>query len=426
MRARLHETCRPLDAWDPVAGLEEALRRSSVVVFWAAPNRGTAAVAEDPLLPVTLEGPDPLEAARRRLAAVDTQATLQGTPLAFLATRFDPAREAAWPWEGLPANLLVLPGRMTWQRGGEIFAVSRRLEGDVPSGEGVRRVRRDDLAEWLDEPSAETWADWEAAVERALEAIHSGRLEKVALARRIGLQLEPPAGVARVVARLLRAYPDCRVFAFVMRRAAFVGASPEILLQRRRGRIRSLCLAGSAARSGEPAADAERARALFEDPKERREHEIVVHWIRERLAPLASDLAWDSVPGILRLRTVQHLATEITGSAPRGVDLLTLVRAIHPTPAVAGRPLDAALSLIRETERADRGWYAGALGWVGAGGDGEMVLGIRSALLRGETAHLYAGAGIVAGSEPSREWDEVAAKLRPMRMALGEVPSAVS
>jgi isochorismate synthase len=158
--------------------------------------------------------------------------------------------------------------------------------------------------------------------------------------------------------------------------------------------------------------------ALLSDPKERREHDLVVREILAALGEICRGASADSRPALQRLRHVAHLRTRITATAAPGTHILDLVARLHPTPAVAGTPREEAMRLIRDLEPRGRGWYAGPIGWMNGDGDGDFAVGIRSAFVRNDVALLYAGAGIVAGSDPDREWDECEAKLRFMEDGL--------
>jgi salicylate biosynthesis isochorismate synthase len=178
-------------------------------------------------------------------------------------------------------------------------------------------------------------------------------------------------------------------------------------------------LAGSTPRGATPDEDARLGQALLDDPKERAEHDYVVQAIREGLIDVSSRLVADAEPRLRRLANVQHLWTPVRAEVGRDTSVLDIVARLHPTPAVGGFPRPAAMTLIREREQLDRGWYAGPIGWLNRAGEGEFVVGLRSALLRERTATLFAGCGIVAGSEPAAEFAELGWKLRPMLAALG-------
>jgi isochorismate synthase len=265
-------------------------------------------------------------------------------------------------------------------------------------------------------PEAEGYT---GAVRAAIEAIRSGGARKVVLARTIevdaGRQLDPRA----LAARLRAVDPDAFVFAAPTDAGVMVGASPELLVSRRGLDVRANPLAGSAPRSGDPEEDRELARALETSSKDREEHAIVVEAVAEVLRPRCEELRWDPEPVLLETANVWHLSTRFHGvlrePAPTSLEL---VRALHPTPAVAGAPRDVARAMREELEPFDRGRYAGPVGWVDANGDGEWAIALRCAELRGDRATSYAGAGVVADSVPSMELAETDRKFRAFLDAL--------
>jgi menaquinone-specific isochorismate synthase len=258
-------------------------------------------------------------------------------------------------------------------------------------------------------------AAWTAAVDDALARIAAGRLDKVVLARQVMVELDGGLVPAAVVDRLRRDQGSC----FACAAGAYVGASPELLARRRGRLVVSRPLAGTAAQGGSPGDDRRLVAAMAASPKEQAEHRLVVDDVRARLGRLCRDVSAGAQPDVLRLATVAHLATTITGRLrDPAVTALTIAAALHPTPAVAGVPRRAALAAVAELEGFDRGVYAGPVGWVDARGDGDWAVALRGATLDGRRARLVAGAGIVAGSDPDAEWDETEAKLDAMRSAL--------
>jgi isochorismate synthase len=260
-------------------------------------------------------------------------------------------------------------------------------------------------------------------VRDTLREIRGSAVEKVVLARQVTARAERSIDAAAVLRRLREGYPQCTVFAFARGDACFLGATPERLVRLEGRAVRADPLAGSAARGATEDEDRRLGDALLADEKERREHGLVVGAVRDALEPVCSHLDVPETPELLRMPNVQHLHTPIRGVLAGEASILELVERLHPTPAAGGLPRDAALSLIRRYEPFDRGWYAGPVGWVDGGGNGEFAVAIRSALLRGHEALLYAGCGIVAGSDPEREYAESCLKLRPMLWALNGRPT---
>jgi menaquinone-specific isochorismate synthase len=261
-------------------------------------------------------------------------------------------------------------------------------------------------------PSEREWAE---AVSAAVAAIRAGELDKVVLARALDVTAPAPLDPRAVAARLASRFPSC--FTFVC--DGLVGASPELLIRRIGRHAESLVLAGTVRRGASAEEDAELEQALLHSAKDAVEHRIAAESVREVLAGVAADVVGDAVPQLLRLANVTHLATHVEvwlpAPAPTALDLAA---ALHPSAAVGGTPRADALAMIRRLEAAPRGRYAAPVGWVDAKGDGEFAIALRCAQLDGDTARLWAGAGIVADSDPASEVAETAAKFDAVLSAL--------
>jgi isochorismate synthase len=262
--------------------------------------------------------------------------------------------------------------------------------------------------------------DWERTVGLFAGAVGRGRIDKVVLARRIVLRATTDLDVVAALRHLARTAPESTTFAFTRNGTTFLGATPERLVRTSGRSFETVAIAGSAPRGGDAAEDATFALALLASEKDREEHAVVVDMLRASLAPIVETLHVAETPVILPLRHLQHLETPITGTTRDEAGLLALAGRLHPTPAVGGTPRDVALGLIAEHESFDRGWYAGPVGWLGADGDGEMMVALRCGLVQGSQATLFAGCGIVADSDPAREWEESRLKLRTMLLALSD------
>jgi menaquinone-specific isochorismate synthase len=257
--------------------------------------------------------------------------------------------------------------------------------------------------------------DWCASVTEAVARIDAGDLEKVVLARAVEVEADGPLDITEILRRLRLLFPSCMVFSV----DGFVGASPELLVARLGLDVRAQPLAGTIARSGDPATDERLAGALLASPKDRREHGLVVDAVAAALGPVCEWIDVPSTPAIVPLRNVAHLGTTVRGRlAVPAPSALALARELHPTPAVAGTPTRAALRLLGELERTARGHYAGPVGWVDGRGNGEWAVGIRSAQVAGSRARLMSGVGIVAGSDPDEELAETQLKLQALLAAI--------
>ena len=252
------------------------------------------------------------------------------------------------------------------------------------------------------------------AVAAAVERIASGDIEKVVLAHDLLAVADADIDVRAVLAGLATGNPGCWTFAV----AGLVGATPELLVSRTGDRVVSRVLAGTTARGGDAESDHERVDALLHSAKDLAEHRFAVDSLVASLGPHVRDLDVPAVPVPLELSNVTHLSTDVTARTGDGSDVLDLLGAVHPTAAVGGTPTQAALAALTELEPMSRGRYTGPVGWVDAAGDGEWGIALRCAQLDGPTARLFAGGGIVAGSDPDDEVLEAQAKLLPMREAL--------
>ena len=260
------------------------------------------------------------------------------------------------------------------------------------------------------EPSPDVYA---AAVVAAARRIAGSDLSKVVLARTLRVDAGRTLDARRLVHRLRAVEPHCYTFAAPTPAGTLVGASPELLVSRRGARVRSMPLAGTAPRSGDLDEDRANARSLAGSTKEREEHAIVVDAVAEVLGAFCDDLSFDPEPVLEPTANVWHLATRFDGTLrDPTVTALDLVAELHPTPAVCGAPPSAASAVIEELEGFDRGAYAGPVGWMDAGGDGDWAIALRCAALDGASATLFAGAGIVAASDPAMEVDETDRKFR--------------
>ena len=265
-------------------------------------------------------------------------------------------------------------------------------------------------------PAPELYA---GAVAEAVRRIETGALRKVVLARTIEVAGDHRFDPRRLAHRLRAVDPHAFSFIAPADGGILVGATPELLVSRQGSEVRANPLAGSAPRSGDRAEDRANADALVASSKNREEHAIVVEAVSEALRPLCTTLTWDPEPVLLETANVWHLSTRFRGRlADPAPSALDLALALHPTPAVAGSPTEGARAAIGPLEGFDRGSYAGPVGWVDAEGNGVWAIALRCALLSGERATLYAGAGIVGDSVPAEELDETDRKFRAFLDAL--------
>ena len=342
-------------------------------------QRGAAAVAE------LLHG-----------AEISDEVDLPGSgPVIFGSWTFD---------EDTPGSRLIVPSTVYGYGDG----VAWKTSVDLPGGSVAATLPKEPSGEGLDEPA------WMRAVSAAVEAIDGGLIEKVVLARKVQVESSEPFHQNAVVRRLSATFPGCFTFCF----ENLVGASPELLVRRLGDLVDSVPLAGSARRGATEPEDVRLGRELKESPKNLAEHALAVATVLERLSPWCEELLTEPEPSLLLLANVQHLSTKVQGRLAGRPNALELAGALHPTAAVCGVPQSEALALIRQLEHFDRGRYAGPVGWMDSHGDGEWALALRCALITGNRAEIYAGAGIVRQSDPESELEETKLKLRAMLSAL--------
>lgn len=260
-------------------------------------------------------------------------------------------------------------------------------------------------------------ATYVAAVATARDAVRAGDLVKAVIARDVIVESDQPFDVHAVLLRLRAGFGSSYRYSV----DGFVGASPELLVEVRDGMVRSHPLAGTAPRTGDPTTDARLAQELTASTKNQVEHRVVIDVVNDTLLPWCSYLDWDPEPHIVTVANVQHLGTRVEGPLSRPwPNVLELVQALSPTPALGGHPRNAALALIQRVEGFDRGRYGGAVGWVDSHGNGTWAVAIRCAEFSTDrrSARLFAGGGIVAESEPLAELAETQAKFQAMLSAL--------
>ena len=258
---------------------------------------------------------------------------------------------------------------------------------------------------------------WKERVAQAITRIEKTGVDKVVLARDLVATATTDIDARPILKKLAAEYPSTWTFAV----AGLVGATPELLLRLSRGMVTSRVLAGTIPKTGDDAKDLALAASLARSSKDLEEHEYAVRSVAEALEPFCSSTNVPESPFVLHLANVMHLATDVTGAlikSKQRVDAFSLLKSLHPSAAVCGTPRNIAFDIIDEIEGMNRGRYAGPVGWIDASGDGELGIALRTGQITGKEIRIYAGCGIVAGSNPEKELEESAAKMIPMRSAL--------
>ncbi len=418
-------------AWPRVAVAQWLAHMPPPWWVWWAPD-GWGYVAWGAVDEVQAEGPARYEAVRAAVertawawSADAADAPPQATPRWFGGFAFDPRpRPSRGWWRAFGHARFVLPrGLYVQSPTGQAWVVMLTQGEEEPAWPTPRAVASaHDNGVWprlVAQREGLPWPQWRELMSRALTALRSGALSKVVLARtrELAWQTPPPWGL--LWQRLSRAYP--RTYRFLYRPGpepvAFVGASPELLVRVQGEALETMALAGSIGRGRTPEEDAALAAALLASAKDRAEHAWVVQAVQEALAPLTEALEVPAEPQVRAYAHIQHLYTPIRGRLA-AARVWEVVARLHPTPALGGYPRERALAFIAAHEPMPRGWYAAPVGWVTPQGDGEFAGAIRSAVVRGSRALLYAGAGIVADSDPRREWEEIDLKFGAMQRVL--------
>ncbi|MBS1191615.1 MAG: Isochorismate synthase [Rhodocyclaceae bacterium] len=380
--------------------------------YWARPGQGHYRLGLGQALHVASAGPNRFAALDNTFSGIVRQwRHEEGLPQAFLGFAFAEGTRSEFP-----NALLAIPAILLESRRGRCTATVTALAATLdqaadawtglltenPQPAGACNVRR------IAQPLADQ--AWTARVGAALRNIAAGGLDKLVLARSTRLAADRPFAAAPVLAALLGRQAGSTIYAYGNRQAIFLGASPERLVALDGGRAEADALAGTAWPGS----------ARLDADKNAREQSLVAEAVRKALAPLCTAIAESGAPQPLRLGHLSHLRSAIGGPVRSGVTLFDLVRALHPTPAVGGSPTAAALDWLRGHGEQRGGWYSGGFGCIGADGDGEIAVALRSALISGDQAELHAGAGIVAGSDPEQEFLETEAKLATLLEALRE------
>lgn len=411
--------------------------------FWSEPGRDLSFVGLGSVM--TIEAGDRNDRFREveqrwmqilERAHVDEDIPEYTGPIMFGGFAFNPSSPSSPVWRHFPHTRFVVPEIMLTSRRGETWVTVNKLSS--ASGEDELEARLDTILREHRAASHEESVhpgtiykeeispqDWMRTVEQAAASIRAGELDKVVLARPIRLFAERPFCIRDILNRLLQEQTNTYVFAIEYEGDCFVGATPERLVRSKGREFHTLSLAGSIARGRTPSEDKELGQTLFHDEKNILEHALAVQMIKEAMDELCHTVNMPDEPILYKLKDIQHLLTPITGQAKEGVSLLTAVASLHPTPALGGMPKEAAIEAIRKLENMDRGWYAAPIGWIDRKLDGEFAAAIRSALIQGKEASLFAGCGIVGDSDPLSEYQETALKFRPMLSALQGLDSQI-
>jgi salicylate biosynthesis isochorismate synthase len=442
-RRTLASATVPVDDLDPCASVFASRLANDRWFCWEQPDRGFALGALGVAYEATSRGPARFrdvaqECLRLQEGAIAEEPSILppgAGPIWTGGFAFGPEGASSPQWSSFAPASMALPELSICRRGENCFLTLNLVvaPGERPDGTIERLAKRVDglRADPLPllEPHLTTRprihsvyppGEFERAVGAATRRIAGGGLSKVVLAREVCVEAASAHDPAAVFGALREQFPSCFCFCCGTTEAAFLGASPELLVRRSGARASTVALAGSTRRSSDPAVDDHLGEQLLRSDKDRREQRIVSERIVRALRPHAVWVEAAEEPELVKVANIQHLATPVIAQLAESHSAVELAGMLHPTPAVGGEPSAAAHRAIADLERMDRGWYAGPVGWMDATEDGEFCVALRSALLRDRDAHLYAGVGVVAGSDPAAELAETEVKLGAILPLLAE------
>ncbi|WP_210467819.1 isochorismate synthase MenF [Sporosarcina sp. 6E9] len=370
----------------------------------------------------------------KELCAVLIKEEKDIAPVLFGGFSFDPKSLKASEWDGFPSAYFVVPSYQLISKNGQMFisinlittASNAVEEFDALRDERDRLIHIAEVNEFassikpivssVDEIKKDSYLK---AVQDVTDQINKGEAEKVVIARSLQMNFEQEVSSVAALHHITSEQQESYHFGLQKDGQLFFGATPERLIEIVGGQAYSACVAGSIKRGKTATEDRELGEELLNDDKNREEHHYVVKMISNVFNENCTDVSMPKAPKLMRIRDIQHLFTSIEGKLKSGTDIFNLVEELHPTPALGGVPTNKAMEVIRREEQMDRGYYAAPIGWTDSDGNGEFAVAIRSGLLDGDKAYLYAGGGIVADSEPQKEYDETWVKFRPVLRALG-------
>ncbi|WP_142255377.1 isochorismate synthase [Bacillus sinesaloumensis] len=403
--------------------------------FWSNPTNDTVIVGVGKAHSISSNGStERFEAVEKKWKELNQHAIIVDDfnpystgPILMGGFSFDPLKERTELWKHFDDAKFILPSIMlTVYKGSTYLTINivcepsgSSLEPDLGLLDELLKENRSNQRNSLCRKEEVQPSEWMESVRNATKKVQFGEVEKVVLAREIKLHFDNPIEADEVLARLKEEQPMSYLFAIEYENSCFIGASPERLIKKKNEEFLSTCLAGSIRRGKTPSEDEQLANELLSDRKNLHEHDVVVQMIKHAMEESCASITSPTHPGILKMRDIQHLYTPVRGVAKADVSLLTVVDRLHPTPALGGQPKQTAFEIIRELEVLDRGWYGSPIGWFDTNDNGEFAVAIRSGLIKGNKASLFAGCGIVGDSEPESEYKETMIKFKPMLSALG-------
>jgi len=429
---QLISVTKKIDETDPLAFFEASKHTGKDRIFWTSTAEDFYIVgvgnayeiaADESRFSITEDHWDAL----LRKAIIHNPYQTPGTGMLTLGgMSFDPKRERSDLWENYDPSRFIIPEFMLTkhkdiyyftiniqvkkndhpvQLANELSRMEMQLLNTsmkIPEGAGIKAKQ---------EISPKAWKD---SVHLAMEEIKQNETEKIVLARELRLKLTKEAEITAIIDELIQAQSNSYVFAFERGEDCFIGATPERLVKVEKNQLLSTCLAGTAPRGKTKEEDARISATLLHDEKNREEHDFVVQMIKQAIENYCTDIVIPNEPVIYPLKNLQHLYTPVTATLKDKYSIFDIIEQLHPTPALGGTPTKESLAFIREHEKLDRGWYGAPIGWLDSNQNGEFAVAIRSGLIQGDEASLFAGCGVVKDSDVEEEYEETNTKFLPM------------
>ena len=420
-------------------------------LIWGRPEHNHYRIGLGTALKWQAAGPERFEKLQREYDRIcanwqhDCQTVHSYQPGVFCAFAFDADDPMTGPWQGLANTFFTIPELLLELRDGHYYLTFSCKSSQIKQ----QPKRLIQLQQWFNltqqlltaleaqpreqsdialngVPEMDHRNQWFSLVNGAKKAIHEQQLAKVVTARHLSLQTDSPLDEISILNYLAKKYPTCLLLGLSFGDKTVVAATPERMIGLEHGTIYCDALGGTSESSDDTLQSKQETESLLQNIKLRHEHQLVVDHLQQRLLALCNQLSIPDIPKLMPLGSLQHLWTPIEGKCFPKVSLFDLIAALHPTPAVAGTPAAEAQRWIAAHEPFHRGWYSGGVGWIQADGNGEVAVLLRTALISGRHIDLYAGAGIVADSDPIAEWNETELKLNAVLAAFGHTTRSLS
>lgn len=438
----LYSVTIPIEPYQPIDFYNHNLETSiEKRFFWKAANENFTLVGLDAVVTLSSKNREDrfnevhtLWREITRTARIDETNPIGTGPILLGGFSFDPQTRKEEEWAGFGDALFFLPKYMLSVINNEYYLTYNDVcEPTVADHKQMEKMIYKFYKSLLSTPYSQKMGEatvsssneigqaaWLKAVEKVIHDLKtSTEIKKVVLARKMELQFDEKINASSILQSLQEQQRESYTFAIESNHRCFLGATPERLVKILDEEVLSTCLAGSAPRGKDVEHDEKLGAELLNDEKNRFEHQLVVNMIQAALAPYCDGLRVPKEPILMKTPAIQHLYTPVIGTAKETHSIFKMVEQLHPTPALGGVPTMEALSIIRENEGMDRGFYGAPIGWTDYRGNGEFIVGIRSGLINEQRATLFAGCGLVSESKPEDELIETRIKFRPMLQALG-------